>query len=121
MTLSVRRLSSFVPCEHDRHRECERQQCVEVIELHRQIERVRRDRAGDCRREAPGERAHARGEWVACGCKRTAELARVMQTAEYPEDEEREDDRADDTGLDDERDEVRVRSPVRLAGDELVV
>ena len=74
--------------EDDRHREREREERVEVIELHRQIEEVRGERAGERSGAAPRERPHARSERIARRRERPAERPRGAQPPEDPEEEE---------------------------------
>ena len=62
----------------------ERDERVEVIELHRQVERVRRERSGERGGAAPRERAHARGERIARRGERAAERARGVRGGGRP-------------------------------------
>ena len=77
-------LSLWAVAKTTRQRERERQERVEVIELHRQVEGVRGDRPGERGGEPPRERPHARGERVAGGGERPAERARAAAAGGRP-------------------------------------
>src|SRR5581483_4404335 len=113
-----RRLTDRSTAEDDRHGEDERREHVEVVEGHRQVEEVGGEGADKRGRQAPSDRPQARRRRVAGVRQRAAERAGGVQAAEQVPEEHEEDDAA---GLDQERDVERVRPPVRLAGDELVV
>ena len=108
--------------EHDRHRQREGRERVEVIELHRQVEGVRGHRPDERRRQPPGERPHAarragRPPRASARPRRRAERSRrKIQNRKSAEER-----RPDEPRLDEQRDVERVRPPVRPAGDELVV
>src|SRR5581483_12388467 len=95
-TRSSTRRPSFACGEHDRKREREGNECVEVIELHRQVERVRRKGAGERCGAPPRERADARRERVASCRQAPPERARSGEPAEHPQEEHREQRRPDE-------------------------
>ncbi|TMJ95399.1 MAG: DUF2029 domain-containing protein [Actinobacteria bacterium] len=107
-----------LPIAQSQHEHRER---VEVIELHRQVEDVRRHRRRERRRHPPCERPHARRGGLAERSQRASDRARSAQSCEQVAQEDEERDRPDHAGLHDQRDVERMRAPVRLAGDELVV
>ena len=71
------------------------------------------------RPQASGRTLAAAGSPTAARSR--ADRAQRVQAAEQVPEEDDEDDRPDEAGLDEQRDVERVRPPVRLPGDGLVV
>src|ERR671923_1419829 len=117
----INRSSTQRPRGDDRKRQREHCKCVEVIELHRQVEEVRGHRACERGRHSPRQRPHTRGDRKAVGRQPPPECASSVQAREEVAQEEQKRDRADETGLDDQRHVEGVRTPVRFSRDELVV